>query len=692
MRHDVRLALCDGLIEVGQEPGKIVGGDADGFREAGLTGNKVDVVVVLVDPCGLVKGAEIEEGDELLALVVAADTQDVVVVGLDDPGVGLVVKDLVLGADGLEDAEGVENAAGAGVHVAALRDFLPVEFSAVEVTAVIPLERILVVGVVVFLADLVAAVEDRDAALGEEEGVQHDVKADGAVQLGGILLVFSGLDAAEGRGRAAQAGVAQAGIIVVELAAGVAVIALAGQVIVEVFLVGDLLHAVHLEEVVVEAPADVVVAAQVVEEGVLVGKGKDRLHLVAEEPHVVGRHGVPGAGHGGDVVEHVALRLLQGPEVRDDLGGLHDDLAQQEGPGADDLGCHAHHADQGVDLWQVAAVGAQFLPDIGRRVQADDVHAVVAEVEHVRCHIVEYDGIGVIEVPLIGIEGGHDDLTGLLAPGEVAGRGRREDLGHGLFKLVGNVPVIVEKVPVLVFLLAGAGAPGPLMVLGGVVHDKVQADAHAAVVALVAELCQVLHGTQFRLYLAEIRDSITAVAPARRALQEGHQVDIIEAALLQVVEVLPHAVQGPGEAAGVHEHAQHLVALVPVRHLLAHLIPFLQDIRPLRIILVEHAAEIIKGLLVIVVELRVEPLELVIVDGHAVRKHGIPVFFFEHRVLPPLREPLRVPVFHEFLLTCGFSHLPVPAIRRFSFRLILSAAVSCEFLLTAGFPGRFLLL
>ena len=115
------------------------------------------------------------------------------------------------------------------------------------------------------------------------------------------------------------------------------------------------------------------------------------------------------------------------------------------------------------------------------------------------------------------------------------------------------------------------------MVLTGVVHNEVQADAHAAVMALVAEFCQVFHCAQSRLNLAEIRHCVAAVAAAGRAGQKGHKVDIVESALLQVVQMLFDALQGTGEAVGIHEHAEHLVAFVPLRNFLAHLIPLLQD-------------------------------------------------------------------------------------------------------------------
>ena len=71
------------------------------------------------------------------------------------------------------------------------------------------------VGVVVFLGDLVPAVEDGHAAQGKHEGVQHPVQANRQVH-GGFIAAFPGrFDAAQGRGRPAEPGVPQARVVVV---------------------------------------------------------------------------------------------------------------------------------------------------------------------------------------------------------------------------------------------------------------------------------------------------------------------------------------------------------------------------------------------------------------------------------------------------------------------------------------------
>ena len=94
--------------------------------------------------------------------------------------------------------------------------------------------------------------------------MQHDVEAGGPLDLALVVLIAPGLQTAEGGGGAAESRVAQAGIVVVELASCGAAPPFAGEVVVEETLVLALLRAEAGEEAVVQAPADVVVAAQVV--------------------------------------------------------------------------------------------------------------------------------------------------------------------------------------------------------------------------------------------------------------------------------------------------------------------------------------------------------------------------------------------------------------------------------------------
>ena len=246
-----------------------------------LAGDQVRVLLVLIDPRGLVAVGEVEQTQDLLALVVSAHGKDVVVVGLQDPGVRLVLEGVDGSADLFQLPKGLEDPSLAGGDIIAELRLVPLHVAAVQVAAVLRLDGIVVVSVVVQLADLVAAVDHRDAALGQQERVQHEVQTDRAVQLLIVLLVLRCFDAAEGSSGTAKSRVSQTRVVIVQLASCVALPVVAGEIIVQVLFVLHFLDAELLQEVVVQAPSDVVVASQIVEEDVLFRQLEHLLHLVA---------------------------------------------------------------------------------------------------------------------------------------------------------------------------------------------------------------------------------------------------------------------------------------------------------------------------------------------------------------------------------------------------------------------------
>ena len=451
--------------------------------------------------------------------------------------------------------------------------------------------------------------------------MKHQVTGNCPFQLEGILLIVRSLHATQRGGCAAEPGVAQARIVVVQLAPAVAAGPLAGEPVVQVLLVGNLIGSeAAAQPGIIQTPADVVVAAQVVEEQKLPGQSTHSVHLVAQQRNVAGSQCVPGSGHGGHIVEHVALGLFRDAEVGNHLGGLHDHFAQQQNTGADDLAHNAHHANQRVNLRQITAAGAQLFPDVGNSIQTDHINAPVGEVEQVFRHVVKHHGIGVVEVPLIGVEGSHDHLIAVWQPGEAAGSGGGEHLRNGFLKLVGNVPIIIEEIPFPVAGLTSPGLSGPLVILAGVVHHKVQAQAHALGAAGVRQSFQILHGAQFRLNSAEICHSIAAVAPAFRAFQQGHQMQIVDAAFLQIGQLFLYALQRAGKGSGVEHHAQQLPLAVPVRIGFPACVLSTQILFPLIPATAEHVQKIIKCGSIAIVKFAIQPFQFIVIFAQALVK------------------------------------------------------------------------
>ena len=101
-----------------------------------------------------------------------------------------------------------------------------------QVARIVPLIGIVVVAVIVQLADLIAGINDRDAGLGEEKGVQHDVQANRAVQFPNIALVFRSLDAAEGGRGSAESCVSEPRIVVIKLSSCIRAVEITAEAVV----------------------------------------------------------------------------------------------------------------------------------------------------------------------------------------------------------------------------------------------------------------------------------------------------------------------------------------------------------------------------------------------------------------------------------------------------------------------------
>ena len=183
------------------------------------------------------------------------------------------------------------------------------------------------------------------------------------------------------------------------------------------------------------------------------------------------------------------------------------------------------------------------------------------------------------------------------------------------------------------------GAAGPGVVLAGVIHHEVQAHGDAPFMAVLGQLGQILHGAQLRLDLPEIRHGIAAGAAAGGALQQGHEVQIVDPGLLNVIELLLHPLQGPGEAVHIHQHAHQVVAAVPVGILLPAAVGDAQGLRPGVIGLPEHLHEAVVGRHVAVVKLAEQPFELVAVTREAACEFLFPLDLF-HTVSSPFRYTL----------------------------------------------------
>ena len=193
---------------------------------------------------------------------------------------------------------------------------------------------------------------------------------------------------------------------------------------------------------------------------------------------------MPGAGHGSHIIKQVAFGLFDRAEVRNNLCRFHHHFAEQQAAWADDFTNHAHHPHKHMYLREIAAVGAEFLPYVRHGVQTDDVDSLVAQEQHVFSHVVEDHRVRIVQIPLIGIKGGHDNLVRFRAPAEVPGGGGGEDLRNVFFIFLRDAPVVVEKEAILEFLFSRTCPARPDMVFTGMVHYKIQTQGNTAAVTV----------------------------------------------------------------------------------------------------------------------------------------------------------------------------------------------------------------
>src|SRR5699024_6475719 len=141
----------------------------------------------------------------------------------------------------------------------------------------------------------------------------------------------------------------------------------------------------------------------------------------------------------------MTFRFVYSSEVGNYFLRSHNDLTQKENAGADDLADHTHHADDGMNLGKIAAIGSKLFPDIGNSVQTHDIHTLICQIEHVEDHFIQYNRISVVQIPLIRIKCCHYMLLDIVQPGEVARRRGGEYLRTGLLIEIGNVIGVKDR-------------------------------------------------------------------------------------------------------------------------------------------------------------------------------------------------------------------------------------------------------
>ena len=179
-------------------------------------------------------------------------------------------------------------------------------------------------------------------------------------------------------------------------------------------------------------------------------------------------------------------------------------------------------------------------------------------------HGPEHRRVGVVQVPLVLVEARpHPAQARDL--GEAARSGVGEHLGQRALVGVGFGAVRVDQVHLAVAGLAGQRLAGPFVLPRGVVEHQVDAQRDAALVQVACQRLQVGHGADPRVHLVVVGYRVAAVALPVARPQQRHQVQVGDAELHQVVQVLADPGQRAGEPVGVADVADHAGPLEPGR-------------------------------------------------------------------------------------------------------------------------------
>ena len=218
-----------------------------------------------------------------------------------------------------------------------------------------------------------------------------------------------------------------------------------------------------------------------------------------------------------------------------------------------------------MGLLEVLPVGAGSLVEVGHGVEPEAVETHVEPEGH-RVHDRVVDlGVVEVEVRLVVEEPVPEVLLAHRVPRPVGRLGVDEDDPRVLVELVGVGPDVEVAVGTLGVLAAGLE---PRVRVARVVHDEVDDHPDVALVALVEELVEVLHGAALGEDVGVVRDVVAPVAQRRG--EERRHPQAVDTQPLQVVELLDQALEvAHAVAVGVAERADHHLVedgrLEPVR-------------------------------------------------------------------------------------------------------------------------------
>ncbi len=265
------------------------------------------------------------------------------------------------------------------------------------------------------------------------------------------------------------------------------------------------------------------------------------------------------------MIGDVAFRRSGTAQIGRQLARRHDGFGLEQHPRRHDVDHGPQGLQQLMRLRLVHAVAAFTLPQEGGGVEPEHFDAAVGQAQQGARHFQEHRRIGVIQVPLIGIEGGPHPAPQRLDKTEVTRCHLGKYLAQRGFVTVRLPPVgeDMEHRPCL--CVAGTRGPGPLMLVGHMVEDEIRTQADTGLAQLLGQCLQIGIAAQRRFDLVEIGDGKAAIVLAGPRPQKRQQVQISDAQFAQIRYLLGHTAQAAAEVLHIGAVAQHALAEEPVR-------------------------------------------------------------------------------------------------------------------------------
>ena len=173
---------------------------------------------------------------------------------------------------------------------------------------------------------------------------------------------------------------------------------------------------------IADRPTNVVMAAHIVDPTGRCRRGGQ----CAQGPHrkrgISRRKAGPQHDHQLVVIGEMALGTLEmmNAKVRQQVCRSDNGLGfQQRGRRSNCQQRPVHLCDQ-VGFGLILAIGAQPLPSKGNGIESEHIDTQVGQVEHDSQHLEQHVGVGVVKIPLVGVEGGPHPAIQFGVPSEVA--------------------------------------------------------------------------------------------------------------------------------------------------------------------------------------------------------------------------------------------------------------------------------